>query len=64
VSAPTDVERRDIKRLIDLMKDPRYWHADDPAILRDVRIGFKQLWDDAASADARDTMLGSNAEER
>jgi hypothetical protein len=35
------------------MKDPRYWHADDPAILRDVRNGFKQLWDQSLPADRR-----------
>jgi hypothetical protein len=54
MSARTDPERREVKRLIDLMKDPRYWHADDPAILRDVRDGFKQLWGDVAPAETRD----------
>lgn len=54
MSARTDLDRREVKRLIDLMKDPRYWHADDPAILRDVRAGFKQLWTDATPADPRD----------
>ena len=54
MSARTDLDRREVKRLIDLMKDPRYWHADDPAILRDVRAGFKRLWTDATPADPRD----------
>jgi hypothetical protein len=54
MSARTDLDRREVKRLIDLMKDPRYWHADDPAILRDVRAGFKQLWTDAMPADPRE----------
>jgi hypothetical protein len=52
MSARTELERQEVKRLIALMKDPRYWHADDPAILRDVRDGFKQLWVDAVPADA------------
>jgi hypothetical protein len=51
MSARTELERQEVKRLIALMKDPRYWHADDPAILRDVRNGFKQLWDQSAPAD-------------
>jgi hypothetical protein len=54
MSANADLERRELKRLIDLMKDPRYWHADDPGILRDVRDGFKQLWRDVAPAETRD----------
>jgi hypothetical protein len=53
MSARTDLEREEVKRLIALMKDPRYWHADDPAILRDVRDGFKQLWDQPAPPDGR-----------
>ncbi|HZA65431.1 MAG TPA: hypothetical protein VE592_00700 [Geminicoccaceae bacterium] len=53
MSARTELERQEIKRLISLMKDPRYWHADDPAILRDVRNGFKQLWDQPLPADRR-----------
>jgi hypothetical protein len=62
MSARTDLERREVKRLIDLMKDPRYWHADDPAILRDVRAGFKQLWGDATPADSRDASGRSKPE--
>jgi hypothetical protein len=53
MSAQTELERQEVKRLISLMKDPRYWHADDPAILRDVRNGFKQLWDQPPPADDR-----------
>jgi hypothetical protein len=53
MSARTELEQEEVKRLISLMKDPRYWHADDPAILRDVRDGFKQLWDQPAPADRR-----------
>jgi hypothetical protein len=53
MSARTELERQEIKRLISLMKDPRYWHADDPAILRDVRHGFKQLWDQPSPAQDR-----------
>jgi hypothetical protein len=53
MSARTELEKEEVKRLIALMKDPRYWHADDPAILRDVRDGFKQLWDQPSPADGR-----------
>ena len=53
MSARTELERQEVKRLIALMKDPRYWHANDPAILRDVRDGFKQLWDQRPTADGR-----------
>jgi hypothetical protein len=53
MSARTELERQEVKRLISLMKDPRYWHADDPAILRDLRNGFKQLWDQSLPADSR-----------
>jgi hypothetical protein len=53
MSARTELEKEEVKRLIALMKDPRYWHADDPAILRDVRDGFKQLWDQRSPADGR-----------
>jgi hypothetical protein len=62
MSARTDQERREVKRLIDLMKDPRYWHADDLAILRDVRAGFKQLWTDATPGDSRDAGRRGKAE--
>jgi hypothetical protein len=53
MSARTELDNEEVRRLIALMKDPRYWHADDPAILRDVRDGFKQLWDQPSPADGR-----------
>jgi hypothetical protein len=53
MSARTELDSQEVKRLISLMKDPRYWHADDPAILRDVRNGFKQLWDQSWTTDRR-----------
>jgi hypothetical protein len=59
MSARTELERQEVKRLIALMKDPRYWHADDPAILRDVRDGFKQLWDQGPPADRRAEPAGT-----
>ena len=36
-------ERAEIRRLVTLMRDPRYWRDRDPALVRAVTQGFKQL---------------------
>jgi hypothetical protein len=36
-------ERTEIRRLVTLMRDPRYWRDRDPTLVRAVTQGFKQL---------------------
>ena len=40
----TSPDQHEVRRLIDLMKDPRYWRDNDPSVLSDVRSGFKSLY--------------------
>jgi hypothetical protein len=40
----TSPDQHEVRRLIDLMKDPRYWRDNDPSVLSDVRSGFKNLY--------------------
>ena len=44
MSAQNDLERQEVKRLIMMMKDPRYWRDHDPEVLHSVRAGFKRLY--------------------
>jgi len=40
----TEFERQEVKRLITLMRDPRYWRDKDPEVRRTVHTGFKRLY--------------------
>jgi hypothetical protein len=39
-----DLERQEVKRLIELMRDPRYWRDRDPEVRRIVHSGFRRLY--------------------
>jgi hypothetical protein len=39
-----DLERQLVKRLIALMRDPRYWRDGDPEVRRIVHSGFRHLY--------------------
>ncbi len=43
MSAPIELEPQEVKRLVALMKDPRYWRDRDPEIERILRAGFRRL---------------------
>ena len=48
-------EERELARLEQMMRDPRYWKNQDPAIVEAVREGFRALYgggDEAARAEA------------
>jgi hypothetical protein len=51
MGAPIVLEKQEVKRLIALMRDPRYWRDHDPQIVREVRSGFKQLYQRHASGE-------------
>ena len=40
-----DYEERELTRLKQMMKDPRYWKTNDPAYIKEVRQGFVDLYD-------------------
>jgi hypothetical protein len=44
VSAQTPFEQGEVKRLIALMRDPRYWRDQDPEMQRMVREGLRRLY--------------------
>lgn len=44
-----DIERQLVKRLIALMRDPRYWRDGDPEVRRIVHSGFRRLYGRKAS---------------
>lgn len=48
-------EDRELARLKQMMRDPRYWKTQDPAVVEAVREGFRALYgggDEAARAEA------------
>lgn len=42
----------DVKRLIEVMRNPRYWRDRDPELLRLVELGFRTIY--RRQADQRD----------
>ena len=44
MSANAEVEKREVQRLIALMKSPGYWRDRDPEVVRAVRTGFQRLY--------------------
>lgn len=60
VSARTPSERQEVKRLIALMRDPRYWRDQDPELQRLVRDGFTRLY--GRPSFARPVALGRQAQ--
>jgi hypothetical protein len=51
MGALIELEKQEVKRLIALMRDPRYWRDHDPQIVRDVRRGLKELYKRYASGE-------------
>ena len=39
-----DTRQEDVKRLIAVMRNPRYWRDRDPELLRLVELGFKKIY--------------------
>lgn len=42
-------EERELSRLKEMMKDPRYWKSKDPSYVESVRQGFADLYDEPSS---------------
>lgn len=52
-------QQDEVRALIALMKDPRYWRDQDPELLRTVRAGFRRIYLDGPPAGSRDGSLGA-----
>ena len=39
-----ETRQEDVKRLIAVMRSPRYWRDRDPELLRLVELGFKKIY--------------------
>lgn len=37
-------QRDEVRRLISLMKDPKYWREQDPEVVRTVRVGLRRIY--------------------
>ena len=44
MASSMSAEQQEIRRLVAMMQDPRYWREHEPAFMAKVREGFKSLY--------------------
>ena len=57
-------QQDEVRALIALMKDPRYWRDEDPELIQTVRAGLRRIFLGGPPAASRDGALGDVVPQR